>query len=159
MTTIAVTKGVIAYDSRVADDDVAHPDVIQKVWVSKKHPAAYCGYGTVSEWWPLTQYLDGLNKLPWDQKKWKNTDAPDIGDSGLMVVTGDGRIYFFEGKNWYPAKEGWTWYACGTGTKAALGAMLAGASARQAVEIAIKLDPYSGPPVKTLKIADIGLTR
>ena len=76
-----------------------------------------------------------------------------------MLVTAGGEIYFFEGKRWYPAKEGWTRYACGTGSKAALGAMMAGASARQAVEIACKLDPNSGPPIKTLKIADIGQGR
>lgn len=38
-------------------------------------------------------------------------------------------------------------YAIGSGAKAALGAMHAGATARAAVAIACKIDPYSAPPI------------
>lgn len=43
-------------------------------------------------------------------------------------------------------------YAIGSGSKAALGAMHMGASARQAVEIASKIDPYTGGPITTMTL-------
>lgn len=43
-------------------------------------------------------------------------------------------------------------YATGSGAQYAMGALLAGANARQAVKIAIKLDPNSGGPIRTLSI-------
>lgn len=43
-------------------------------------------------------------------------------------------------------------YAIGSGAKAALGALHAGASARRAVEIACQIDPSTGPPVVTMRL-------
>ncbi len=42
--------------------------------------------------------------------------------------------------------------AIGSGRKAALGAMHAGATAKRAVEIACKVDPYTAPPVRTMRL-------
>lgn len=42
--------------------------------------------------------------------------------------------------------------AIGSGRKAALGAMHAGSTAKRAVEIACKVDPYSAPPVRTMRL-------
>lgn len=43
-------------------------------------------------------------------------------------------------------------YAIGSGAKAALGAMHAGASARRAAEIACRIDPFSTPPIVTMRL-------
>ena|SRR3974390_3360906 len=43
-------------------------------------------------------------------------------------------------------------YAIGSGAKAAMGAMHAGASAKRAVEIACKIDPFSAAPIVTEKL-------
>lgn len=43
-------------------------------------------------------------------------------------------------------------YAIGSGTKAALGALHMGASAIQAVAIACKIDPYSAPPIVSKRL-------
>lgn len=43
-------------------------------------------------------------------------------------------------------------HAIGSGAKAALGALHLGATARQAVEIACKVDPYSGAPIVEMKL-------
>lgn len=46
-------------------------------------------------------------------------------------------------------------YAIGSGAKAALGAMHAGATARAAVGIACKIDPYSMPPILFMSLPGI----
>jgi hypothetical protein len=43
-------------------------------------------------------------------------------------------------------------YAIGSGAKAALGALHMGATARRAVEIACRVDPYSAPPLVSIRL-------
>ena len=62
-------------------------------------------------------------------------------------------MFYVENAGWYPL-EG-EFHALGAGQPAALAAMHMGASAVKAVEIAIKLDKNSGPPVMSLCLADI----
>lgn len=45
-------------------------------------------------------------------------------------------------------------YSVGSGAKAALAAMHMGASAAKAVEIACRIDHYSGPPVTTMRLSN-----
>lgn len=152
MTTIAIRDGIIAYDSRISDGDVSHPGLIDKVWRSTRHRILFAGYGDVAMWWTAAQHLENLPKMPWEYRR-AIPEMFDMGDaSGLVAIT-PAKIYCFEARGWYPAKD-MPRFAAGTGAKAAMGAMLAGATARKAVEIAIVLDPSSGPPVRTLKIAD-----
>ena len=158
MTTLALKNGILAFDSRITDGDVAHPDMFTKAWVSRKHKVFIGGYGIVAVWVPVARYLEQLNKLPWRQRCWSNTAMPDLGDeAGLWVIEPDSSVYAFEGKNWYKMQG--TRFAAGSGSKAALGAMMAGATAQRAVQIAIKLDPNSGPPVRMLKVADLSTLR
>lgn len=152
MTTIAIRDGVIAYDSRISDGDVSHPGLIDKVWRSTRHRLLFAGYGDVAMWWAAAQHLEALPKMPWEYRR-AIPELFDMGsDSGLVAITPE-RTYCFEARGWYPAKQ-LPKFAAGSGAKAAMGAMLAGATAKKAVEIAIVLDPNSGPPVRTLKIAD-----
>jgi hypothetical protein len=46
-------------------------------------------------------------------------------------------------------------YAIGSGAHAALGALYAGASPIEAVEIACKIDPHSEPPIQILRLKDV----
>lgn len=44
-------------------------------------------------------------------------------------------------------------YAIGSGSKAALGAMHMGASARRAVAVACRIDPYTAAPIVTMRLS------
>lgn len=48
--------------------------------------------------------------------------------------------------------------AAGSGEKFAMGALMVGATAEQAVSAAIKLDPYSGGPLHKISLEDFTLT-
>jgi hypothetical protein len=71
-------------------------------------------------------------------------------DFSALILTDDG---LFEADAYCrPERIIEPFYAIGSGAKAALGAMHAGASARRAVEIACRIDPYSTPPIVTMRL-------
>lgn len=70
------------------------------------------------------------------------------GDIDALVVR-DGQVYWYD-HSLVPVPCG-TPAAAGSGAAFAMGAMLAGASAKQAVEIATRLDECSGGKVQTKK--------
>lgn len=63
----------------------------------------------------------------------------------------DGSIYLYD-KNCVGIKWTGNYFALGSGGNFALGAVLAGKTAKEAVEIAKKLDINSGGKIKTVKI-------
>jgi len=62
----------------------------------------------------------------------------------------DGSLWEFEGEVWVKQDPGY--YASGSGSPYAFAAMDAGASARDAVRIAIKRDANSGGRVQSLRL-------
>lgn len=76
---------------------------------------------------------------------------PDTDDEfAILQLTHDG-IWFWDSAL-RPIKFGTPYAAIGSGADFALGAMLAGKSPKQAVEIACKLDEGSGPPIVSAKL-------
>ena len=71
-------------------------------------------------------------------------------DFAVLILTRDG---LFEADGYCrPERVLEPFYAIGSGAKAAWGAMHAGASARKAVAIACKIDPYSAPPITFMSL-------
>jgi hypothetical protein len=70
-----------------------------------------------------------------------------------MFFMKDGRAFIVEQKGWIESKA--PFWAMGSGSQAALVAMECGADSETAVELAIRFDHLSGPPVNTLSLADI----
>lgn len=67
-----------------------------------------------------------------------------------MVLTPDGRIYHMTGPTkWVRIMD--AYFSIGSGSSVALGAMAMGATPKQAVKAAIKVDPFSGQGIKSLK--------
>lgn len=67
----------------------------------------------------------------------------------FLLLTEKGRIFTFQSpnpKNWVEVDE--PFFAIGSGTAAALGAMVAGGSTKDAVDAASKVDIYTGMGVK-----------
>lgn len=87
-----------------------------------------------------------------------NDEKPNFNDdSQLMVIDLEGRCWDWWAKCYGRALEGIPG-AGGSGGDFAMGAMLSGKSAFQAVEIACKLDPKSGGPIQCYDIQTRTLT-
>lgn len=71
-------------------------------------------------------------------------------DFTALVLTAKGLFEF--GKYCMPEKILDKFWAVGSGSKVALGAMHMGASAERAVEIACLVDPYTAAPISVLKL-------
>jgi ATP-dependent protease HslVU (ClpYQ) peptidase subunit len=71
-------------------------------------------------------------------------------DLGILILTPEG--CFLSDQDMQPLKLENEFWAIGSGAEYAMGAMAAGKSAAQAVEIACQFDPHSNGPVVTHKV-------
>jgi 20S proteasome alpha/beta subunit len=144
MTTIAYTKGVMAGDSFLTDDDLIWHRKCRKVF-KLRDGSLYGGAGDSENCMIM---LDALKKgimvpsLP--------VHGSDGSDIHAVRVTKDGEIFFFEGHRWCHVPE--PYIAVGSGRKAALALLRYGATAVEAVKGAIWVDPFSGGRVTTVSL-------
>jgi ATP-dependent protease HslVU (ClpYQ) peptidase subunit len=74
-------------------------------------------------------------------------------DSYFILITPSGILQELgKGESIQRIKH-WGYYAWGTGRNFAIGAMAQGATAQEAVEIAIKFDPFSGGKINSYTLA------
>lgn len=155
MTTIAFKNGIIAADSRVTVSSDAGGDRnfdTKKLFRKTVHidgqpmevilaTAGESAPGSLFvEQWGTGKSLSEIREL------FTYSEA----DFSILVVTSGG---LFEVDKWCvlePVYE--AFYAIGSGSKIAMGAMEAGASAQKAVEIACKRDPFTALPVVTMRL-------
>lgn len=145
MTTIAVRMGVMAADSRVTHDSEGGGSRVTRCVKLLRVRDALVGLSGESE--------PGLIFLDW--YKSGKREAPGVlidgeADFTALVLTPKGLFEY--GKYCRPEKILDKFWAIGSGTKAALGAMHMGASAERAVEIACLIDPYTAPPIHVMKL-------
>ena len=90
--------------------------------------------------------------IRWLKRGGKKDDPPDLADDGFSVIhlKPDGKCYLYcqdlSPTQLLPP------YTMGTGKEVALGAILAGATAKRAVEIACDVDINSGLPVQLYEV-------
>ena len=139
MTTIVWDGSVLAADSREALSDGFFHDKCNKIFKIGSSYIATAGDSS-----------DGLLFVQWCKDRTK--PKPTIGKHFEAVeIMRDGAIYLYD-KNCIGIKWTGKHFALGSGGNFALGAVLAGVSAKEAVEIAKKLDINSGGKVKAVKI-------
>lgn len=159
MTTIAYRNGVIAADSRVTVSSDAggdrnfHTKKLFRTYVDIKGTQSEVILATAGESAPGSLFVE-----QWSTGK-SLTEIRDLftyseADFTILVVTENG---LFEVDKWCilePVYE--EFYAIGSGSKLAMGAMEAGVSAQKAVEIACRRDPYTALPVVTMRLKSNG---
>ena len=146
MTTIAIDAlGNIAADGRSTCGDQIARDDIDKLIVAHGRIYALAGPGSLV--FPL---------IAWHNDGADPTKLPVCKDYGwtLVVQQSDGLFCYSDRVPYGLANEYKTPVAFGSGRDYALGAMLAGKSAREAVEIACKVDTGSGGKITSMNIAD-----
>lgn len=145
MTTIVYKDGVIAADSQVTAGE-ARKFRCEKIYQVVVHglPAIVGLAGGA---------FDGLAFLDWlmgDKPEPPQRLIDGEADFTAIVLNKHG---LFEYDKWCrPDKVLERFYAVGSGASAALGAMHMGATARQAVEVACKIDPFSGGPIVEMSL-------
>ena len=140
MTTIAYKDGVIAYDSRASRGDTIQSDTREKSVVKDGVTFICCGnFHEVEEF--IDIWFGG------DKKKNELNVAALVIDkeSVIWYVTCDDEFTRCRILTAEPQ-------ALGSGTFHALTAMDMGATAKEAVKMAMKRDPYTGGEIRTIKV-------
>lgn len=150
MTTIVATKEIMVSDSRVsiAEWGFAYP-AIKIVKVNGML------IGASGDGGDCTRFLEWGKKgfKEKDEPKWKN--PPPQEDAIVGLILKDDGIYIWTYGSPEPERIEADYFAIGSGGKAARAAMLMGADAHAAVEIACQVDNiYSGLPIQTLNLAE-----
>src|SRR5690242_20657946 len=159
MTTIAYKNGVIAADSRVTVESEGGgarnfdtKKLFRKTVQIDGQPTDVI-LATAGESAPGSLFVEawGTGKSLAEIRELFAYSEPDF---TILVVSPKG---LFEVDRWCvlePVYE--PFYAIGSGSKIAMGAMEAGASAQKAVEIACKRDPFTALPVVTMRLKPNG---
>lgn len=139
MTTILADakKGVMVCDSKATFGTEWFP--VKKVF---SHDGELFGFaGTQSE---------GMRWLDW-YAGGQRGKMPSIANVNIIVLGAEGGVRLVEGSGTLFSVER-HFYAVGSGATAAMGAFMAGADAKKAVEIACKIDSGSGGDVVVHKL-------
>ena len=140
MTTIAYKDGIVAADSRMTQNDIILSDSFDKIIVREGATFALAGQPG--------DYEAAIDAFLTNRK------TKNLIISGVVFYLGD--IYGIgcdeEEGFWKEKFDANTPYASGSGKTYALTAMDMGASAKEAVKMAIKRDVYSGGKIKTAKL-------
>jgi ATP-dependent protease HslVU (ClpYQ) peptidase subunit len=152
VTTIAFKDGIMASDSCVTGYGMQEASICK---ISRTSAGALVGFSGDADTRAILALLD---KVKTDkQLPSKQEIAACQTDCALIIAFSPGNAWFVEcdegeggrfSASVCPANLGFS--AVGSGSKLAIGAMLAGKSAREAVAIACKVDSYSKLPVHTL---------
>lgn len=135
MTTIATDGKSMFSDSQQIGDYIDRIDVLK---VYKVEGALWGFAGAVTDWLTVLKWLNG------------GTKPTKLDRFEAIQVSGEGKILHWD-EGLQPVEVGCP-SAIGTGGVFAMGAMMAGASPRKAVEIACELDTRSGGKVRGLRL-------
>ena len=143
MTTIAWDGKTLAGDKQSTSGNT--PTVTVKVAKIKRGKEVYlvgfCG-----------RLADGQAFFRFVERDFQ--DAPPINDLSAMVIKRDGTVTTYSDVNANPCALGkLDYWAVGSGSDYALGAMAFGATAEQAIEVATKLDIYTGMGIDTVSFS------
>ena len=144
MTTIAYRDGTMADDCQTT----AGGGQI----VSLTAPKCYSHNGNVLGVSGLVG--DNLKILEWFLDGMKTSHPKIDEDSEGLIINADGEMYGLWENQFMTRLEGCEFYAIGSGSPIALGAMHMGATAIEAVEAAIEYDIYTGGEIMSFKIGE-----
>jgi 20S proteasome alpha/beta subunit len=144
MTTIAFKDGIVAYESRITEGSLIADDNINKMTKVDGLTFFLCG-DVAGEQALIRSYVTG---------EVTDEDAENATYSMAWVVDGGiiYRLLIVDGELFTEPQRQGNIVAMGSGSHFALGAMDAGASAKEAVKIAIGRDVSSGGTIRTFKV-------
>lgn len=148
MSTVVYKNGVMASDSR-SHSGTPHPiGMRDKIW---RHPSGglfgICAgtHGDSSQFKNLIMEYHTLNFLDLHM-------LPSHFGGQILAVSKEGRVFYLSNGMGFVGPLRADFFAIGTGAAYAYGALAAGASPEEAVEIAISADVYSGGEIRRLDL-------
>jgi ATP-dependent HslUV protease subunit HslV len=143
MTTIAYRNGILAADSQVVSGNTRVGEM-RKVWKTKS--GALVGFA-------------GNASLSHEIEQWVEKDlsgeVPSTADRGsIILVRPTGEVFLIDDDGG-PVRIAAAFYSEGSGADVAIGALAAGASAVQAVEIASIYDIGTGGPIQYVELGNV----
>lgn len=148
MTTIAYRDGVLAADSQVTAGTTKVGRMTKCGRLPGGYRWAFCGSSQLL--WTFVKWcqraLESNEPHPWDgdAPQWSRED-----DAAGILIHPDGAASEYEGRGWLRVDA--PFLAWGSGDKIAIGAMAAGKTAAEAVEVACSIDVYTSGPVVILE--------
>lgn len=143
MTTIAYKDGVLAADTRVTIGDVIDPSEHKKVFRLKNGALVGLGGDTGAA-------MSFLKQLKADPDDFDNIAVDRGKELNAIYVKPNGKVFERDNNGWAPITSGYA--ATGSGYVPALVAMRMGASAKEAVKIAMEFDKNTGGKVRSVKL-------
>ena len=147
LTTIAYRDGVMASDSAYNQGSIIGGGQRQKLGHNPK--GDLCGSCGISNW--CHAFLKWFENGEEGEPPLPDKDKDGYTEGRAMIVRSDGMIEIYENGGGFPVKA--EYVAIGSGFELALGAMHAGATAKQAVAAAITHDTHSAGEILTIKHA------
>lgn len=143
MTTIAFcrAKKELATDSRISSGGAIYDDKARKIFRVNGSVIAYAGQIQCAEIF-----------LGWFKNGCDTKNTPVLADFIALVFTPQKRVFIYEDKCVPSDITHMEYVAEGSGGNYAKAAMLSGASPKDAVRAAIKIDPLSGGRVQTVRV-------
>lgn len=140
MSVVVYRDGVMAADSRINIGEVHHVGMDK---IARGLDNELIGVvGTISS---CQKFIDWYLMSDTDEEY---VEPPDVEDMDALVVIDHDKVYgYFD--NCVPIRLHGEYFAVGSGAEVALGALAVGATARQAVEAAVKHVSNCGEPVVT----------
>lgn len=138
MTIIAYRDGVMAADTCATDGFLTN---CLKLYKKQGHVIGFCG-----------DVAQAMVFVDWffNQKKNRKPDLAQEGEWEAMILNKDGVTTWDKSLRPLPISD--DFYAIGSGSQLAMGAMEAGATAEEAALIACKRNPYCRAPVTVMTL-------
>jgi ATP-dependent protease HslVU (ClpYQ) peptidase subunit len=148
LTTIAYRDGILAADSQVTWGPTVMPCKLKKI--SKLPNGALFGFcGSLELGEIMRRHLIDIGSVEGGGVLEDRRDLDKENFEGVIIQP-DGVTLFFENRSWIRLSV--PYLAMGSGKEHAYGALDVGASAKQAVKTATKLDPNTGGKIISLSI-------
>lgn len=138
MTTIAWDGKTLAVDGRMSEGDTISNESIKKLFLNIGQYKAVAISGKYGQMLEFVEWL-----------KNEDSDSFPEAEGRAICIDRKGKLYEYQPKQCKIRFEPKTPYSDGSGWLIALGAMDAGATAVEAVKIAIRRDVYTGGKIKS----------
>ena len=161
MTTVALDQDLnLAADSQATEGNVRLQSPVQKLFKVGNDTSGYFHVGIAGRYAEALCFINYLEDTLERSRLQEGTFiaipeaiAEDLENFNAIVVTPDHEVFVYEGSRFFvPASAP---YAIGTGADFALSAMACGKSAKEAVEVAVKFDVFSGGNIEELAAPDL----
>lgn len=140
MSTVVYKAGIVAADTLAERHEWLVPGRVTKIQLIGE--VVFAGVGDHS-------LCEGARR---HFEEHRDLNGFDLEEHARVILICKGHLPVIRERKYSFSEAAASYYAWGSGSVVAMGAMLAGADAKQAVEIAMQLDPWTGGEVDVIDL-------